>query len=121
MADFNLEVRGLGAAYGRHVVLKNVSLRLPAGEWFALMGPNGCGKSTLLDCIVGKLAPVSGHIQIAGHPLLTDTASAKRVLGYACAPDKLPPLLPHDNASRCTPERRVNRRSTILSWRLRRS
>jgi ABC-2 type transport system ATP-binding protein len=93
MADFNLEVRGLGAAYGRHVVLKNVSLRLPAGEWFALMGPNGCGKSTLLDCIVGKLAAVSGHIQIAGHPLLTDTASAKRVLGYACAPDKLPPLL----------------------------
>ena len=93
MADLNLEVRGLGAAYGRHVVLKNVSLRLPAGEWFALMGPNGCGKSTLLDCIVGKLAPVSGHIQIAGRPLLTDSASAKRVLGYACAPDRLPPLL----------------------------
>jgi ABC-2 type transport system ATP-binding protein len=93
VADFNLEVRNLGAAYGRHVVLKDVSLRLPAGEWFALMGPNGCGKSTLLDCIVGKLAPLSGQIRIAGHPLLTDSANARRALGYACAPDRLPPLL----------------------------
>lgn len=93
MVSYNLEVNSLSAAYGRHVVLKNVSLCLPAGEWFALMGPNGCGKSTLLDCIVGKLAPVSGDIQIAGRPLLAEAANAKRMLGYACAPDRLPPLL----------------------------
>ena len=65
MADYALEVHGLGAAYGRHVVLKDVSLRLPAGAWFALLGPNGCGKSTLLDCIVGRLAPVTGDIGLA--------------------------------------------------------
>jgi len=93
VTDCNLEVRGLGAAYGRHVVLKDVSIRLPAGEWFALMGPNGCGKSTLLDCIAGKLAPIAGDIRIAGHSLLTDPANAKRELGYACAPESLPPLL----------------------------
>jgi ABC-2 type transport system ATP-binding protein len=93
VTDCNLEVHGLGAAYGRHVVLKDVSLHLPPGEWFALMGPNGCGKSTLLDCIVGKLAPVAGDIRIAGHSLLTNSANAKRELGYACAPENLPPLL----------------------------
>jgi ABC-2 type transport system ATP-binding protein len=91
--DCNLDVRGLSAAYGRHVVLKDVSLRVLSGEWFALMGPNGCGKSTLLDCIVGKLAPTAGDIRIAGHSLLTNPAGAKRQLGYACAPESLPPLL----------------------------
>ncbi len=93
VTDCNLEIRGLGAAYGRHVVLKDVSLSLPSGEWFALMGPNGCGKSALLHCVVGKLAPTAGNIRIAGHSLLTDAAKAKRQLGYACAPESLPPLL----------------------------
>ena len=93
MADCSLDVRGLSAAYGRHVVLKEVSLCVPAGEWFALMGPNGCGKSTLLDCVVGKLVPTAGDVRIAGHSLLTDPANAKRYLGYACAPENLPPLL----------------------------
>jgi ABC-2 type transport system ATP-binding protein len=93
MAACNLEVRGLGAAYGRHVVLKDVSLRLSSGEWFALMGPNGCGKSTLLDCLAGKLVPSAGDIQIAGCSLLKDPVNAKRRLGYACAPENLPALL----------------------------
>lgn len=93
MVECSLDVRGLSAAYGRHVVLKDVSLRVPSGEWFALMGPNGCGKSTLLDCVVGKLAPTAGDVRIAGHSLLTDPANAKRHLGYACAPENLPPLL----------------------------
>jgi ABC-2 type transport system ATP-binding protein len=57
------------------------------------MGPNGCGKTTLLDCIVGRLAPTTGDIRIAGHSLLTDSANAKRQLGYACAPESLPSLL----------------------------
>jgi ABC-2 type transport system ATP-binding protein len=93
VADCNLEVRGVGAAYGSHIVLKDISLRLPPGEWFALMGPNGCGKSTLLDCIAGKLAPSTGDIRVAGCCLLKDPANAKRQLGYACAPEILPPLL----------------------------
>ena len=93
MVECSLDVRGLSATYGRHVVLKDVSLRVLSGEWFALMGPNGCGKSTLLDCIVGKLAPTAGDIRIAGHSLLTNPAGAKRQLGYACAPESLPPLL----------------------------
>jgi ABC-2 type transport system ATP-binding protein len=46
-----------------------------------------------LDCIVGKLVPTAGEIRIAGRSLSTDPANAKRQLGYACAPEKLPPLL----------------------------
>jgi ABC-2 type transport system ATP-binding protein len=93
MTTANLEVRDLRAGYGRHEVLKDISLTIHPGEWFALMGPNGCGKSTLLDCVVGRLATRTGDVRIAGHSLSTDCANAKRQLGYACAPEQLPPLL----------------------------
>jgi ABC-2 type transport system ATP-binding protein len=93
MTACNLAVRRLGASYGRQVVLKEVTLSLAPGEWFALIGPNGCGKTTFLDCIVGRHAASAGEIHIAGHSLLTEPALAKRQLGYACAPEVLPPLL----------------------------
>ncbi len=93
MVECNLEVRGLDAAYGRRTVLKDVSLHVPCGEWLAVLGPNGCGKTTLLDCVVGKIAPAAGEVVIAGHSLSTEPGNAKRQLGYACAPEHLPPLL----------------------------
>jgi ABC-2 type transport system ATP-binding protein len=93
MSDISLELRELRAGYASRVVLDRVSLTLRSGEWFVLMGPNGCGKSTLIDCVVGRLVPAAGDIRIAGHPLRTESSLAKRQLGYACAPDQLPPLL----------------------------
>jgi ABC-2 type transport system ATP-binding protein len=93
MSTANLEVRDLSAGYGRRVVLKDISLTINAGEWFALMGPNGCGKSTLLDCVVGRLGTRTGDVRIVGLSLSTDSANAKGQLGYACSPEHLPPLL----------------------------
>jgi ABC-2 type transport system ATP-binding protein len=88
-----LEVDRLHARYGDHEVLRGVSLRVSRGQWFCLLGPNGVGKSTLLHCIAGRLQPVSGDVRIEGHSLSADAPAAKRGLGYACAPDQLPPLL----------------------------
>ncbi len=88
-----LAIVGLRAGYGRDVVLEDVSLRIEAGEWFVLLGPNGCGKSTLLDCVVGRLQAAAGDIRIAGCSIAKDPMSAKRQLGYGCAPESLPGLL----------------------------
>lgn len=88
-----LEVRGLRAGYGPRTVIEDVSIELGAGEWFVLLGPNGCGKSTLLDCVVSRLIPAGGEIFIAGHCMRRSPYEAKLQLGYACAPDVLPPLL----------------------------
>jgi ABC-type multidrug transport system ATPase subunit len=70
-----------------------VSLKVPAGEWFCLLGPNGVGKSTLLHCVAGRIAPSSGEIYVGGHSIRTATTTAKGRLGYACAPEQLPGLL----------------------------
>lgn len=88
-----LDIRQVHAKYGKREVLAGVSLQVPAGEWFCLLGPNGVGKSTLLRCISGALTPSAGDLLIAGHSVITDTLAAKRHLGYACAPEQLPGLL----------------------------
>ena len=47
-------------------VLSNLSLRVPAGEFLALMGPSGSGKSTLLNLIGGLDRPTKGTVTVAG-------------------------------------------------------
>ena len=43
-------------------VLRDLSLRFPAGKLTAVMGPSGCGKTTLLRVISGLATPTSGNV-----------------------------------------------------------
>lgn len=45
--------------------LKNVSLQIPEGSFFALLGENGAGKTTLMRLVCGRLQAGSGKVQIA--------------------------------------------------------
>src|SRR5258708_28776646 len=47
-------------------VLKDLHLKVPGGEFLALMGPSGSGKSTLLNLIGGLDRPTKGTVSIAG-------------------------------------------------------
>src|SRR5881628_4146422 len=47
-------------------VLANLHLKVPKGEFLALMGPSGSGKSTLLNLIGGLDRPTRGTVSIAG-------------------------------------------------------
>jgi len=88
-----LDVQSVHARYGKREVLAGVSLTVPIGEWFCLLGPNGVGKSTLLHCVVGRMRPARGEICVGGDSIRTAPMAAKRKLGYACAPEQLPSLL----------------------------
>ncbi|HHW15215.1 MAG TPA: ABC-F family ATP-binding cassette domain-containing protein, partial [Firmicutes bacterium] len=58
-----LAVEGLRLAYGDHVVLSGLTLRVAKGDRVALVGPNGAGKTTLLKALAGRLAPAGGHLR----------------------------------------------------------
>ena len=55
--------------YGESHVLRDVSLRLEAGEGLGLLGRNGAGKTTTLRAIMGLLRPRSGRIALDGTEL----------------------------------------------------
>ncbi|MFT4101946.1 MAG: ABC transporter ATP-binding protein [Burkholderiaceae bacterium] len=64
-----MSASSLSVSIGRHRVLHDVDLQVPAGRWLAVVGPNGAGKSTLLKALAG-LAPVDGgRVAWAGEAL----------------------------------------------------
>jgi branched-chain amino acid transport system ATP-binding protein len=73
-----LEIDGLAHAYGRHAALRDVSIRVRAGEAVAILGANGAGKTTLLNAIAGLLRPNAGSIRFRGSELVG--LSAHRVV-----------------------------------------
>jgi len=61
-----VELAGIRKAYGQHVVLAGVDLRVAPGELLAIVGQSGTGKSVLLRQIVGLERPDAGRITVGG-------------------------------------------------------
>lgn len=62
--DIVVRAEGLSKAYERPL-FRDVSVDLPRGQRWALLGPNGCGKTTLLRCFLGVVQPDQGHVRLA--------------------------------------------------------
>ncbi len=59
-------------------ILENVTLRVAAGDFLAILGPNGGGKTTLLRIILGLVKPDTGTVRVFGKP----PAEARSHIGY---------------------------------------
>ena len=66
MKRVGVECKGIGLSYGTTEVLKDVTLRVEPGEFFALLGPSGSGKSTLLRLIAGFVQHNRGFLLVDG-------------------------------------------------------
>ena len=64
-----IEFRNLDFSYGGAPVLKNISLRVPAGSSLAIVGPTGSGKSTLVNLIPRLYEAAEGALLIDGRPV----------------------------------------------------
>lgn len=79
-----LDVTTVTAGYAGRTVIHEVSVRIPAGQSVALIGPNGCGKSTLLRVIAGTVQADSGTVSLAGVQLVRKPTDdrIRQGLGY---------------------------------------
>ena len=61
-----IEIKELRKSFGRHEILKGVSLTVADKEVVVIIGPSGSGKSTILRCINYLEEPTSGEIVVDG-------------------------------------------------------
>lgn len=66
MYPYAINLENISYAYEGGTVLKNLSLKVRAGEHVGILGDSGCGKSTLLKIVAGLYKPDSGTITVAG-------------------------------------------------------
>ncbi|MBE2999952.1 ABC transporter ATP-binding protein [Nocardiopsis sp. HNM0947] len=64
-----LELRGLGARYGKKPVLHGLDVSVGDGEFFVLLGPSGAGKTTTLKCVAGLVDRADGSVVIGGRDM----------------------------------------------------
>jgi branched-chain amino acid transport system ATP-binding protein len=69
MSDAILSVQRLSRHFGGLRAVNEVSLEVPRGSIFALIGPNGSGKTTLFNVVTGTLRPTSGAVLFQGQAI----------------------------------------------------
>lgn len=68
-----VELRNVGKSYGNIIALKDINLRVGAGQVTGVLGDNGAGKSTLIKIIAGLHKPTEGELLLDGEPVTFDS------------------------------------------------
>jgi ABC-2 type transport system ATP-binding protein len=95
-----IEVKNLSRRFGRSVALDNVSLTIPVGGVFGLVGLNGAGKTTLIKHLIGALRAQSGTVRIFGDDPVAKPVQVLGRIGYMSEEDTLPQWLRVDQLIR---------------------
>lgn len=77
-----VETQGLAKSYGKLVALDHVSLSVPEGSLFGLIGPDGAGKTTLYRILTTLLSPDEGNAIVAGLDVARDYRKLRAEIGY---------------------------------------
>lgn len=79
-----LEMKNLVSGYGKLAIIQDVSFKVDAGDFVAIVGPNGSGKSTLVKSILGLTNIFEGSITFEGTNITgwKPEKIAKMKLGY---------------------------------------
>ena len=85
-----IEVAALTRHFGARAALDDVSLTVPRGIVFGLVGANGAGKTTLIKHVLGLLKALSGSVRVFGLDPVAEPARVLRRIGYVSEEHDLP-------------------------------
>lgn len=88
-----IHVRNLWKKFGRHEALRGLSLTVPEGSAYALIGANGAGKTTTIRTVVNIEEPSSGSVTIMGVDSRRISPRELRQIGYVSESQELPARL----------------------------
>ncbi len=77
-----IEIRNLRKTYGRLTAVNDLTLEVEAGAIFGFVGPNGAGKTSTMRILTTLMSPTSGQAYVAGHSVIKNPRSVRRVIGY---------------------------------------
>ena len=76
-----IRAEGLRKTYGEQLAVADVSLEVERGQILGVLGPNGAGKSTTVRMLTTMTRPDAGAAWVAGHDVIADPQSVRRVIG----------------------------------------
>ena len=100
MSEYAIEVSNATIRYGRVLAVDRVSLAVPRGTVYALLGRNGAGKSSLVRCLLGQRQPQSGTIRVFGEDVWTHRTALMQHLGVVSEEADAPPEMTVDQLAR---------------------
>lgn len=77
-----IELLNLVKKFGDLVAVNDLSLTVPKGEFFAVLGPNAAGKTTTIKMLTGLIKPTAGRACIGGFDVQAHPIEARRRLAY---------------------------------------
>jgi ABC-2 type transport system ATP-binding protein len=77
-----IELVNLVKKFGDITAVSDISLTIPRGEFFAMLGPNAAGKTTTLKMLAGLMKPTSGAARICGFDMQLQPLEARRRIAY---------------------------------------
>jgi ABC-2 type transport system ATP-binding protein len=82
MGDYIVDIKNLSRNFGSNQVLKDVTLRVPRGGVFGLIGSNGAGKTTLIKHILGSHYAQTGSVNVFGMDPVREPVKVLGRIGY---------------------------------------
>jgi ABC-2 type transport system ATP-binding protein len=101
-AEAVVSITNLSRRFGAKTVLDDISLYVPRGGVFGLVGENGAGKTTLIKHILGLLRAEAGSVRVFGLDPIADPVSVLGRIGYLSEQPDLPGWMRVDELMRYT-------------------
>jgi ABC-2 type transport system ATP-binding protein len=95
-----IALEGLTVRYGQRLALDQVSLAVPEGAVYALLGRNGAGKSSLVRCLLGEQKPAAGRALLLGRDVWRERAAILSEVGVVPEEPDAPPAMTARQLSR---------------------
>src|SRR5216110_1370577 len=90
VSEVVVSIDGLTRRFGPKIALDNVTLAVPRGIVFGLVGANGAGKTTLIKHVLGLLKAQSGLVRVFGRDPVADPAGVLARIGCVSEEHDLP-------------------------------